>query len=38
MKRQKLDLLHRMDAERRQYQALLREKTAEIQSMRRAAQ
>lgn len=38
MKRQKMDLLHKMDAERRKFQVLLREKTQEIESMRRAAQ
>jgi hypothetical protein len=38
MKRQKMDLLHKMDAERRKFQALLREKTQEIEAMRRAAQ
>jgi hypothetical protein len=38
MKRQKLELLHKMDAERRRFQALLREKAQEVESMRRAAQ
>ncbi len=38
MKRQKLELLHKTDAEKRRFQALLREKTREVESMRRAAQ
>jgi len=38
MKRQKLELLHKMDAEKRRFQALLQEKTREVESMRRAAQ
>ena len=38
MKHQRVELLHRIDTEKKRFQALLKEKTTEIESMRRAAQ
>jgi kinesin family protein 4/21/27 len=38
LKRQRVELLNRIDTEKRRFQAILKEKTTEIETMRRAAQ